>query len=78
MSNFVYVCAEGPKELVPRRGLVSESLTTYLDLAESALRSSSAEDWGRLQSYPTMVETFSDHIESQQSLVVVAIGARQR
>ena len=29
MSNFVYVCVkEGPKELVPRRGLVGELKTT--------------------------------------------------
>jgi hypothetical protein len=77
-KEFVYVrVKEGPKELVPRRGLVSESFTTYLDLAESALCSSSA-DWERLQSYPMIVETFSDHNETQQNLVVVAIGARQR
>ena len=77
--EFVYVSIkEGPKELVPRRGLVSGSFTTYLDLAESALRSSSAEDWELLQSYPMMVETFSDHNETQQSLAVVATGARQR
>ena len=37
-KEFVYVrVKEGPKELVPRRGLVSEAFTTYLDLAESAL-----------------------------------------
>ena len=76
-----FVCARvkgGPKELIPRRGLVSKSLTTYLDLAESALRSLSAENWEQLRSYPMSVETLCDHNEARQSLVVVAIGARQR
>ena len=79
LQEFVNVRAKkGPKELVPRRGLVSESTATYLDLAESALRSSSTGDWERLQSYPMIVETFSDHHEIQQSLVVVTFGARHR
>ena len=69
-KEFVYVrVKEGQKELIPRCGLVSEPFTTYLDLAESALRSSSAQDWERLRSYPMIVETFSDHNETQQSLV---------
>ena len=34
-KGFIYVrVKEDPKELVPRRGLVSEAFTTYLDLAE--------------------------------------------
>ena len=76
-KKFVYVRdKEGPKELIPRYGLVSESLTTYLDLTESALRSFSAENWERLRSYPMIVETLCDHNETRQSLVVVATGAR--
>ena len=78
-KGFVYVrVKEGQKALIQRRGLVSESFTTSLDLAESALRSPSVGDWERLKSYPTIVETFSDHHETQQSLVVVAIVARLR
>ena len=51
-KESVYVrVKEGPNELIPRRGLVSESFTTYLDLAEFALRLSSAGDRERLQSY---------------------------
>ena len=69
-KEFFYVrVKEGPKELIPRRGLVSESFTTNLDLTESALRSSSAGEWERLQSYPTTVETFSDHHEARQSRI---------
>ena len=78
-KEFVYVrVKEGPKGLIPCCDLVSESFTTYPDLATCAVLSSSAEDWKRLQSYPTIVETFCDHNETQQSLVAVAIGARQR
>ena len=79
-KEFVYLrVKEGPGELIPRCGSLSKSFTTYLDLAESALRSSLAESWGRLRSYPmVIVEAFSDHHETQQSLVVVAIGTRQR
>ena len=35
---------EGPKELIPRYGFVSESSTTNSDLAESAPHSSSVEE----------------------------------
>ena len=46
-KEFVYVrVKEGPNEFIPHRGLVSESFTTHLDIAESALRSPSAEDGG--------------------------------
>ena len=44
-KEFVYVrVKEDPKEIIPRRGLVSESFTTHLDLADSALYSSSEQD----------------------------------
>ena len=55
-----------------------ESLASYLDLTESALRSLSAENGERLRPYPTIVKTSCDHSETRQSLVVVATGARQR
>ena len=78
-KEFVYVrVKQGSKELIPRYGLVSESLTTYLDVAESALRSLSAKKWKRLRSEPMIVETLCDHNETRQSPVVLAIGARQR
>ena len=63
-----FVCVrikEGPKELIPRYGLVSEPFTTHLDLAESALHSSSTEDWEWLRSYPMIVETFCDRNETR-------------
>ena len=43
-----FVCVrvkEDPNELIPRYDLVSESLSTYLDLTESVLRSSSTGNW---------------------------------
>ena len=79
LKEFVYVRVnEDPKELTQRCGLLSESLTTHLDLAESALSSPSAQDWGRLRPCPMIVETFCDHNETRRSLFVVATGARQR
>ena len=76
-----FVCVrvkDGPKELILRCSLVSESLTTYLDLAEPALCSLSAHDWERLRSYPMIVEASCDHNETHQNVVMVAIGVRQR
>ena len=54
-GSMEFVCVrvkDDPKDLIPRCGLVSESFTTYLDIAKPALCSSSAEDWEKLQSYP--------------------------
>ena len=60
---------EDTKVLIPRCGLVRESFATHLDIAESPMRSFSAEDWERLRSYPMIVETLCDHNETQQNLV---------
>ena len=74
---LVYVrVKEGPRVLVTRVGLSAASTTTYFDLTRDAvLQSLSEEDWQRLKLLPMTVETFSDYNETEQSKIVMAIGA---
>jgi hypothetical protein len=67
---------EGKKEIAPRCGIQATSETTYLELTKLAvLCYMSLQDWERLELLPMIVETFSDHTETERSKTTMPIAA---
>jgi hypothetical protein len=67
---------EGKTEIAPRCGIQANSETTYLELTKLAVMCyMTLQDWERLEPLPMIVETFSDHTETERSKTAMPIGA---